>query len=71
MVSSVHTARVGRDHKIEVSVPDIPEGAVVSVHVNFEPEVTRPRRVPGTARGQGRILPNFDAPLEEFEDEKY
>lgn len=30
--------------------------------------VARPRRTPGTAKGQVWMSPDFDAPLEDFED---
>ena len=72
MEASTHTVRIDENHRLELVLPDLPEGALVSVTVEpvFAPDPTF-RRQPGSAAGRIRIMPNFEDPLEEFEADKY
>ena len=71
METSTHKVRIGRDHRLELLLPELPEGVMVRVTVEMEPPVTAwlQRRM-GSAIGLGRS-PSFVDPLEEFECEKY
>lgn len=72
MEATTHRVRIGEDHRLELVLPELPEGAIVNVTIEPEPSAYPGfRRQPGSARGLGRILPNSDDPLEEFESDKY
>ena len=56
--------------RVEVSLPDLPEGESVEVvirhHATFDPSRKRPGF--GSARGQVKIHDDFDEPLNDFSD---
>jgi hypothetical protein len=57
---------VDKDHRIILVVPELVEGTEVEVEGQVV-EPTKARRA-GSAKGLINIQPDFDEPLEEFED---
>jgi len=63
------TSTVQSDGKIEITVPGASAGQVVEVSVRFEDRASsRHERPIGSLKGQIKISPDFDAPLEEFDE---
>ena len=60
------TAKVGRDHRVIIELPSLPEGTTVHVTSHQVPSAVLRRA--GSARGLITIEPGFDDPIEGFED---
>lgn len=61
------SARIGPGSKLVLIVPDLKVGSVVDVTVSYlEVASAKKPRVPGSAKGQIWISPDFDDPLPEL-----
>jgi hypothetical protein len=63
------TSTVQEHGKVEVSIPELQPGQAVEVSIRFDDQVpARSERPLGLLKGKIQMTPNFDEPLEEFDD---
>ncbi len=66
------TSTVGVGGRIELTIPELQSGEVVEVLVRVDdhpkPSPPAPPRPLGFLKGKIHVAPDFDAPLEDFQD---
>ena len=62
------TVEIPESRRLVIDVPrEVPAGQVI---LTFTPAVSEPKKIPvfGCAKGQFKMAPDFDEPLEDFKD---
>jgi hypothetical protein len=62
------SAKVNQSHEVTLAFPELAEGTELEIIVRQVPALIRGKRQPGSAKGQIRIMPGFDDPIEGFEE---
>jgi hypothetical protein len=59
---------VGEGGRVQVVIPELSPGDVVEVAVRRESAISTAERPLGLLKGKVTLMPDFDEPLEEFEN---
>jgi hypothetical protein len=62
------SSTVGEGGRVQVVIPELHPGEVVEVAVRYESSPRPAERPLGLLAGRIRVMPDFDEPLEEFEN---